>query len=39
MSSPIDSVKREAAEYAISLWENMPKLSSEAELVASNGWN
>lgn len=39
MSSPIDSVKKEAAEYAISLWESMPKIASEAELTPSNGWH
>jgi hypothetical protein len=39
MSSPIDSVKKEAAEYAISFWENIPKISNETELVPSNGWN
>lgn len=30
MSSPIDSVKKEAAELAISIWEAIPKINSEA---------
>jgi hypothetical protein len=39
MSNPLDSVKREAAEHAISIWQGIPKINSESELTPSNGWH
>jgi hypothetical protein len=38
MSSPIEEVKKEAAERAIKIWEEIPRLSGEGDLTAANGW-
>jgi len=38
MSSPLEEVKKEAALRAIKIWEDIPRISSENDLTASNGW-
>ena len=38
MSSPLEEVKKEAAERAIQIWQDIPKIGSESELTPANGW-
>lgn len=38
MSNPIESVKKEAAERALKIWEDIPRINDEKELTISNGW-
>lgn len=38
MSSPIEEIKKEAAERALKIWEDIPKITSENELNPANGW-
>ena len=38
MSSPLEEVKKEAAERAIQIWLDIPKIGSESELTPANGW-